>query len=133
GGTTSRGAPIRIADVAQVREAPNVRRGIADLDGRGDVVGGIVVMRSGENALATIDRVKEKLSELEAGLPPGVVIRPVYDRSDLILRAIANLKEKLVEELLVVGLGCLGFLFHARSTADASPTLPRGNLSALVH
>jgi len=131
-GTTSRGAPIRIADVAQVREAPNVRRGIADLDGRGDVVGGIVVMRFGENALATIDRVKEKLSELEAGLPPGVVIRPVYDRSDLILRAIANLKEKLVEELVVVGLVCLVFLFHARSALVAIATLPLGILIAFV-
>src|SRR5690606_36525436 len=107
-------------------------RGIADLDGRGDVVGGIVVMRSGENALATIDRVKEKLSELEAGLPPGVVIRPVYDRSDLILRAIANLKEKLVEELIVVGLVCLVFLFHARSALVAIATLPLGILIAVV-
>jgi len=131
-GTTSRGAPIRIADVAQVREAPNVRRGIADLDGRGDVVGGIVVMRFGENALATIDRVKEKLSELEAGLPPGVVIRPVYDRSDLILRAISNLKEKLLEELVVVGLVCLVFLFHARSALVAIVTLPLGILIAFV-
>lgn len=131
-GSTSRGTPIRVAEVAQVREAPDVRRGLTDLDGRGDVVGGIVVMRFGENALGTIDRVKEKLSELEAGLPPGVVIRPVYDRSDLILSAISNLKEKLFEELIVVGLVCLVFLFHARSALVAIITLPLGILMAFV-
>ena len=86
-GSTATGTPIRVADVATVQEAPDVRRGLADLDGRGDVVGGIVVMRFGENALATIDRVKEKLAELEAGLPEGVVVRPVYDRSELIERS----------------------------------------------
>ncbi|NIR61402.1 MAG: efflux RND transporter permease subunit, partial [Gammaproteobacteria bacterium] len=82
-GATASGTPIRIADVATVQLSPDVRRGLADLDGRGDVVGGIVVMRFGENALATIDRVKAKLAEIEAGLPAGVVLRPVYDRSDL--------------------------------------------------
>jgi Cu(I)/Ag(I) efflux system membrane protein CusA/SilA len=87
-GASDHGTPLRVADVATVRLAPDVRRGVADLDGRGDVVGGIVVMRFGENALATIDRVKEKLRAVEAGLPEGIVIKPVYDRSDLIHRAI---------------------------------------------
>jgi Cu(I)/Ag(I) efflux system membrane protein CusA/SilA len=131
-GSTTSGTPIRVAEIATVREAPDVRRGLTDLDGRGDVVGGIVVMRFGENALGTIDRIKEKLSELEAGLPPGVVIRPVYDRSDLILSAISNLKEKLFEELIVVALVCLIFLFHARSALVAIITLPLGILMAFV-
>ncbi|MGD8361510.1 MAG: efflux RND transporter permease subunit, partial [Gemmatimonadota bacterium] len=82
-GATPAGTPIRVTDVAEVQMAPQVRRGVADLDGRGDVVGGIVVMRFGENALATIERVKEKISEIKGGLPPGVVMTPVYDRSDL--------------------------------------------------
>lgn len=131
-GTTTRGAPIRVAEIATVREAPDVRRGLTDLDGRGDVVGGIVVMRFGENALGTIERVKARLAEAEAGLPPGVVIRPVYDRSDLILSAISNLKGKLIEELLVVALVCLVFLFHLRSALVAIITLPLGILIAFV-
>lgn len=131
-GTTTRGAPIRVAEIATVREAPDVRRGLTDLDGRGDVVGGIVVMRFGENALGTIERVKAKLAEAETGLPPGVVIRPVYDRSDLIRSAISNLKGKLLEELLVVALVCLVFLFHLRSALVAIITLPLGILIAFV-
>jgi Cu(I)/Ag(I) efflux system membrane protein CusA/SilA len=130
--TTASGTPIRVAEIATVREAPDVRRGLTDLDGRGDAVGGIVVMRFGENALGTIERVKEKLAEIEGGLPPGVVIRPVYDRSDLILSAVSNLKEKLIEELIVVGLVCLIFLFHARSALVAIITLPLGILMAFV-
>jgi Cu(I)/Ag(I) efflux system membrane protein CusA/SilA len=131
-GSSERGTPIRVADVATVQLAPDVRRGVADLDGRGDVVAGIVVMRFGENALATIDRVKAKLIEIEESLPPGVVIRPVYDRSDLIHRAIATLKEKLLEESIVVALVCLVFLFHARSALVAILTLPLGILMAFI-
>ncbi len=105
---------------------------MADLNGRGDVVGGIVVMRFGENALATIERVKERLATVEKGLPPGVVLRPVYDRSDLILRSIDTLREKLIEESIVVALVCLVFLFHARSALVAIITLPLGILIAFM-
>jgi Cu(I)/Ag(I) efflux system membrane protein CusA/SilA len=129
---TETGTPIRVADVADVQFSPQVRRGVADLNGRGDVVGGIVVMRFGENALATIERVKEKLAEVEAGLPEGVVLTPVYDRSDLILRAIDTLKEKLIEESIVVALVCLVFLFHVRSALVAILTLPLGILMAFI-
>src|SRR5215218_7222490 len=94
-GATSAGTPIRVAELGRVSVGPAVRRGITDLDGRGDAVGGIVVMRFGENARATIERVKEKLAQVQAGLPAGVVIWPVYDRSDLIERAIENLRGKL--------------------------------------
>jgi Cu(I)/Ag(I) efflux system membrane protein CusA/SilA len=126
------GTPVRVADVADVQLAPQVRRGVADLDGRGDVVGGIVVMRFGENALATIERVKERIDEIQGGLPEGVVLRPVYDRSELILRAIDTLKEKLIEESLVVALVCLVFLFHVRSALVAILTLPLGILMAFI-
>ncbi|MBI4544091.1 MAG: efflux RND transporter permease subunit [Gemmatimonadetes bacterium] len=131
-GATAAGTPIRIADVATVQLSPDVRRGVADLDGRGDVVAGIVVMRFGQNALATISRVKDKLREIEAGLPEGVVVRPVYDRSDLIRRAIATLKEKLLEESVVVALVSVLFLFHARSALVAILTLPVGILMAFI-
>ncbi len=131
-GATEQGTPIQVADVADVQFAPGVRRGVADLDGRGDVVGGIVVMRFGENALATIERVKEKIAEVEAGLPPGVVLTSVYDRSDLILRAIDTLTEKLIEESIVVALVCLVFLFHVRSALVAIITLPLGILMAFI-
>ncbi|MFG1690641.1 efflux RND transporter permease subunit [Gemmatimonadota bacterium] len=131
-GATRDGTPIRVADVATVGFAPQVRRGVADLDGRGDVVGGIVVMRFGENALATIERVKEKIAEIEDGLPEGVVLTTVYDRSELILRAIANLREKLIEESIVVALVCLVFLFHVRSALVAIITLPLGILMAFI-
>ncbi|MBT8396986.1 MAG: efflux RND transporter permease subunit [Gemmatimonadetes bacterium] len=126
------GAPIRIADVANVQLAPEVRRGVADLDGRGDVVGGIVVMRFGENALATIGLVKEKIAEIQAGLPEGVTLKPVYDRSELILRAIDTLREKLIEESIVVALVCLVFLFHVRSALVVILTLPLGILMAFI-
>jgi len=131
-GATETGAPIRVADVADVQFAPQVRRGVADLNGRGDVVGGIVVMRFGENALATIERVKDKITEIQDGLPPGVVMTSVYDRSDLILRAIDTLKEKLLEESIVVALVCLVFLFHVRSALVAILTLPLGILMAFI-
>jgi Cu(I)/Ag(I) efflux system membrane protein CusA/SilA len=131
-GSTMSGTPIRVADIATVQPAPAVRRGVADYNGRGDVVAGIVVMRFGENALTTIERVKDKIAEIEKGLPPGVVIHPVYDRSDLIHRAIDTLKEKLLEESIVVALVCLVFLFHARSALVAILTLPLGILMAFI-
>ena len=131
-GASGAGTPVRIADVATVQYAPDVRRGVADLDGRGDVVGGIVVMRSGENALATIERVKARLAEVSGGLPEGVVVRPVYDRSDLIERAMSTLRTTLIEEVLIVAVICLVFLFHARSALVAVLTLPVGVLIAFV-
>lgn len=130
--STDGGTPVRVADVARVNPAPDVRRGVTDLDGRGDAVGGIVVMRFGENALATIEKVKEKLEEVRAGLPDGMVITPVYDRSDLIHRAIETLQEKLLEESLVVALVCMLFLFHVRSALVAILTLPVGILMAFI-
>jgi Cu(I)/Ag(I) efflux system membrane protein CusA/SilA len=131
-GTTERGTPIRVAEVGRVSVGPAIRRGVAELDGRGDAVGAIVVMRFGENALTTIRRVKERIAQVAPGLPPGVVLRPVYDRSDLIERAIANLRFKLLEESLVVALVCIVFLLHARSALVAIITLPVGILIAFV-
>jgi Cu(I)/Ag(I) efflux system membrane protein CusA/SilA len=131
-GSTAGGTPIRVTDVATVQPAPDVRRGVADWNGRGDVVGGIVIMRFGENALKTIERVKAKLVEVESGLPEGVVVHAVYDRSDLIHRAIDTLKEKLLEESLIVALVCLIFLFHVRSALVAILTLPVGILMAFI-
>ena len=130
--STASGTPVRVADLANVELNPDVRRGVADLNGRGDAVGGIVVMRFGENALTTIDRVKEKLASVEKGLPPGVIVRPVYDRSELIHRSIETLVEKLVEESIVVALVCLIFLFHVRSALVAMITLPIGILMAFI-
>lgn len=131
-GRTARGTPIRVAEVGRVSVGPAVRRGIADLDGRGDAVGAIVVMRSGENAAATIERVKARLERLAPSLPAGVEVRPVYDRSDLIARAIAHLRGKLLEESLVVALVCIVFLWHARSAFVAILTLPVGILIAFI-
>ncbi|HEU5183896.1 MAG TPA: CusA/CzcA family heavy metal efflux RND transporter [Gemmatimonadaceae bacterium] len=131
-GATASGTPIRVAELGRVTIGPAVRRGIADLDGRGDAVGGIVVMRFGENALATIRNVKAKLAEVEKGLPPGVVIRPVYDRSELIERSIDTLTEKLIEESIIVALVCIVFLLHARSALVAILTLPIGILMAFI-
>lgn len=123
-GTDRQGTPITVQDVAHVMIGPDMRRGIGELDGRGEVVGGIVVMRYGENALAVIERVKEKLKEITPSLPKGIQILPVYDRSDPILRAIATLKEKLIEISLVVSVISLVFLFHVRSALVAILTLP---------
>jgi len=131
-GATQNGTPIRVAELGRVSVGPAVRRGISDLDGRGDAVGGIVVMRFGQNALATINRVKAKIREIQSGLPAGVVLRPVYDRSDLIHRAIENLRGKLLEESIVVALVCLVFLLHARSALVAILTLPLGILLAFI-
>ena len=126
------GTPIRVADIGRVTVGPAVRRGIADLDGRGDVVGGIVVMRFGENALATISRVKAKLAEVAGGLPKGVVVRTTYDRSDLIERSIENLRGKLLEETIIVALVCVVFLLHVQSALVAIITLPLGILIAFI-
>jgi Cu(I)/Ag(I) efflux system membrane protein CusA/SilA len=131
-GATAGGTPIRVAELGRVTIGPAVRRGIADLDGRGDAVGGIVVMRFGENAQTTIRNVKAKLSEVEGALPPGVVIRPVYDRSELIESSIHTLQEKLIEESIIVALVCIVFLLHARSAIVAILTLPIGILMAFI-
>jgi Cu(I)/Ag(I) efflux system membrane protein CusA/SilA len=131
-GATPNGTPIRVAELGRVAIGPAVRRGVADLDGRGDAVGGIVVMRFGENALETIKRVKQKIAQVEKGLPPGVVVRTVYDRSDLIERSIANLRTKLIEESVIVALVCVLFLMHASSAVVAIITLPIGILIAFI-
>jgi Cu(I)/Ag(I) efflux system membrane protein CusA/SilA len=131
-GATAGGTPVRVVDLGRVSVGPAVRRGIADLNGRGDAVGGIVVMRFGENALATIKAVKAKLVQAEKGLPPGVVVVPVYDRSDLIERAIATLRGKLLEESIIVALVCIVFLLHASSALVAILTLPIGILLAFI-
>ena len=126
------GIPILISNVADVHIGPEMRRGIAELNGEGEVVGGIVIMRFGENALATIERVKQKLEDLKSGLPEGVTIKTVYDRSGLILNAIKFLKEKLIEETIVVAIVCLVFLLHIRSAFVAIFTLPVGILMAFI-
>ena len=131
-GVIQNGVSITIDDVAQVVESPLMRRGVAELNGKGETVGGIIVMRYGENAKATIDAVKEKLNALKAGLPEGVNIVPVYDRSTLIDKSVDTLANKLVEELLVVGLVCAVFLFHLRSSMVALISLPIGILSAFI-
>ncbi|HSR10633.1 MAG TPA: efflux RND transporter permease subunit, partial [Thermodesulfobacteriota bacterium] len=118
------GTPIRVKDIGTVAIGPDLRRGIADLDGRGDVVSGIVVMRHGQNALEVINRVKSKIKEIEPGLPPGVKIVPIYDRSDLILRAVGNLKSTVVEVLIVVALVVFLFLWHIPSALIPVITLP---------
>ena len=126
------GVPVLLSDVAVLRVGPQMRRGIVDLDGEGEVVGGIVVMRSGENALATIAAVKERLAELKTGLPAGVEIVTVYDRSQLIARAIDTLRDTLTEELAIVALVCALFLFHLRSALVVVLSLPVAVLAAFV-
>jgi copper/silver efflux system protein len=110
------GVPVLLGDVADLRLGPEMRRGIAELDGEGEVTGGIVVMRSGENARATIERVRDRLEESKRGLPEGVEVVETYDRSALIQRAVDNLRGKLLEEIIVVALVCAAFLFHFRSS-----------------
>ncbi len=129
---TDKGIPVLLRDIAHIQVGPEMRRVVADLDGEGEVTGGIVVMRHGENALQTIAAVKEKLRELQSGLPEGVEIVTTYDRSELILRAVDNLTEKLVEEFIVVALVCLVFLFHLRSAFVAVVTLPLGILISFI-
>lgn len=126
------GTPIRIKDVARVELGPEERRGIVERDGEGEVVGGIVVMRFGENALRVIDDVKEKIEDLKPGLPPGVQIITTYDRSHLIRRAIATLKEKLIEEFLIVSFVCIVFLLHFRSSLVAILMLPVAILISFI-
>ncbi len=130
--TTDAGTSVRLGDVARVQLGPEMRRGIAELDGEGEVAGGIVVMRSGKNALETIDAVKAKLAALKSSLPPGVEIVTTYDRSELIKRAVDNLGQKLLEEILVVALVCWVFLFHLRSAFVAIVSLPLGILAAFI-
>ncbi len=131
-GTDQRGTPILLRDLARVDIGPELRRGAAELDGQGEAVGGIVVMRYGENALQTINNVKEKLKQLQAGLPEGVRIVPTYDRSGLIERAVNTLKEKLLEESIVVALVTALFLFHLPSALVAIFTLPVAILIAFL-
>jgi len=131
-GASDAGTPLQLRDVAEVGLGPQLRRGVAELDGEGEVVGGIVVMRYGENARATIDAVKTKLETLREGLPDGVELVTVYDRSGLIDRAVDNLWQKLLEEFIVVALVCLLFLFHLRSSLVAVASLPVGILAAFV-
>jgi len=118
------GVPVRVADVADVTLGPDIRRGVADWNGTGDTVAGIVVMRQGENALRVIERVKQKLHDIEGGLPPGVKIVTAYDRSDLILRSIDNLKHTLTEELIIVAIVILIFLWHFPSAVIPIITIP---------
>jgi Cu(I)/Ag(I) efflux system membrane protein CusA/SilA len=131
-GVNAQGVPIRLDDVAQIQIGHELRRGVTDLDGQGEVTGGIVVMRYGENALQTITRIKTRLNELQSGLPPGIELVVTYDRSGVIKRAIKTLSEKLVEESLIVTLVCLAFLFHLRSSLVAVITLPVGILTAFI-
>jgi len=131
-GVNDRGTPILLEDVAQVRIGPQLRRGIAELDGEGEVVGGIIVMRYGENALTTIDGVKARLEELARSLPAGVEIVETYDRSTLIRRAVDNLNGKLIEEFIVVALVCIVFLFHMRSALVVILSLPVGIITAFI-
>jgi len=126
------GTPVLVKDIAQVGLGPELRRGLVELNGEGEVVGGIVVMRLGENALTTIERIKTKFEELKAGLPEGVEIVPVYDRSTLIENAIDVLTRKLTEELIVVALVCIVFLLHFRSAFVAVFTLPVGILISFL-
>ena len=131
-GANERGTPLQLKDVATIQLGPEMRRGIAELNGEGEVVGGIVVMRSGENAAEVIDRVKTRLDELKPSLPDGVEVVTTYDRSQLIRNAVNNLYEKLGQELLVVVLICALFLFHLRSSLVVVFSLPLGILIAMI-
>jgi Cu(I)/Ag(I) efflux system membrane protein CusA/SilA len=131
-GLATGGTPILLGDVARIQIGPEPRRGISELDGKGEVVGGIIVMRAGKNALETIDAVKAKMASLKAGLPAGVEIVPTYDRSELIHRSVATLRNRLTEEFIVVALVCALFLFHLRSAFVAIVSLPLGILAAFT-
>ena len=130
--TTDTGTPVLLRDVARIQMGPEMRRGVAELDGEGEVTGGIIVMRHGKNALATIGAVKTKIESLKRSLPPGVEIVETYDRSGLIERSVRHLAEKLAEEFAVVALVCLAFLLHLRSAFVAIVTLPIGVLVAFI-
>ncbi len=129
---TERGVPVLLGDIAHVRIGPQLRRGLAELNGEGEVVGGVVIMRWGDNAMKTINAVKKRLQELGHSLPEGVEIIETYDRSDLIKRAIENLRGKLVEEFVIVALVCAVFLFHFRSSLIIVLSLPLGILIAFI-
>jgi len=131
-GTDGRGTPILVRDIAQVHLGPELRRGLTDLDGEGEVAAGVIVMRFGENALEVIRNVEAKLEKLKAGLPEGVELVEVYDRSQLIERAVRNLREKLLEEIAIVALVCVVFLFHLRSALVAVLTLPLGVMISFI-
>jgi len=126
------GVPVTLGDVARIQLGPEMRRGIAELDGQGETVGGVIILRSGKNARATLAAVHAKLDALRASLPKGVEIVPTYDRSQLIDRAVKNLTHKLVEEFIVVALVCLAFLWHLRSSMVAIVSLPLGVLIAFI-
>jgi len=131
-GVGQRGTPILLGNVATIKIGPELRRGIADYNGTGEVVGGIIVMRYGENALKVIENVQKRLEQLKRGLPEGVKVKPVYDRSALILRAVNNLKKTLIEESLIVALVCIVFLLHFRSALVCIFTLPVGVLISFI-
>lgn len=131
-GASAEGKPIHLSDVAEVRTGPDIRRGVADWNGRGETVGGVIVMRSGANARETIAQVRTKLAALQKGLPPGAAIAVAYDRADLIERAVGTLTRTLLEEMLVVSLVILLFLLHARSALVAVFALPAGVLGSLA-
>jgi Cu(I)/Ag(I) efflux system membrane protein CusA/SilA len=130
--TAAGGVPVTLGDVATVQIGPEMRRGVAELNGQGEVAGGVVILRYGQNARATIAAVKDKLAELNKSLPPGVEIVPTYDRSQLIDRAITNLIEKLVEEFIIIALVCALFLGHLRSALVVIISLPLGVLVAFI-
>ncbi|EUC20186.1 UNVERIFIED_ORG: Cu(I)/Ag(I) efflux system membrane protein CusA/SilA [Burkholderia sp. CF145] len=130
--TNDAGTPVLLGDVARIQIGPETRRGIAELNGQGEVAGGVIVMRSGKNALTTIEAVKAKLADLKRSLPPGVEVVTTYDRSQIIDRAVDNLKDKLIEEFIVVALVCAVFLFHLRSAFVAILSLPLGVLAAFI-
>ena len=130
--TSSAGVSVRLGDVARIQLGPEMRRGIGELDGEGEATGGVIVMRSGKNALETIAAVKDKIKSLQGSLPSGVEIVPTYDRSGLINRAVDNLSYKLMEEFIVVALVCLVFLFHLRSALVAIVSLPLGILASFI-
>jgi Cu(I)/Ag(I) efflux system membrane protein CusA/SilA len=131
-GLGASGTPILLGAVARIQIGPEIRRGISELDGKGEVVGGVIVMRAGKNALQTIDAVKAKIASLQQGLPKGVEIIPTYDRSELIHRSVATLRDRLIEEFIVVTLVCALFLFHLRSAFVAIVSLPLGILAAFT-
>jgi Cu(I)/Ag(I) efflux system membrane protein CusA/SilA len=131
-GVSAAGVPVTLGDIARVQVGPEMRRGIAELNGEGEVAGGVIVMRSGKNALDTIRAVEAKFDALKASLPPGVEVVPTYNRLDLIERAISNLEHKLIEEFIIVALVCIVFLFHLRSAFVAIVSLPLGVLAAFI-
>ncbi|MBF0571135.1 MAG: efflux RND transporter permease subunit [Candidatus Omnitrophica bacterium] len=131
-GADTQGRPVLVRNLAKVTIGPEIRRGVADLDGQGDTVGGIVIMRTGENALQVIDRVKQKIKDVKASLPPGVEIVTTYDRSDLILRAIDTLKHQLIEEVIIVSLVIIFFLWHFPSASVPIATIPVAVLLSFI-